>query len=326
MLRFNPFTKKLDYTNDADVSALTADVSLLKNNEYKITYYEIVSGTSGSITIPTGATINENEFGQSGNSVLSEVDGNNKPTYQSPKDVFGNPVTANLLTDGSWVLSGTPTSANVAIIFSLKIKAIDYQNLDYDFIIETVELNDWTLGYPTYDARYTQIGIDGQNYEPVISILNTPPAHVEGERYLIGTIPTGDWVGRANQIAESNGVSWTYTIPSVDYKVFVSSTLITYKFNGTIWLQSTGTPILQSGNTLGVTMRIGSLDSTNVELIRGNSAIARVTNNGMVLLGNPTAPNQAANTNNTRIANTAYVDNAVSNTNLTRESFLLGGM
>jgi hypothetical protein len=46
----------------------------------------------------------------------------------------------------------------------------------------------------------------------------------------------------------------------------------------------------------------------------------------MVLLGNPTAPNQAANTNNTRIANTAYVDNAVSNTNLTRESFLLGGM
>jgi len=326
MLRFNPFTKKLDYTNDADVSALTADVSLLKNNEYKITYYEIVSGTSGSITIPTGATINENEFGQSGNSVLSEVDSNNKPTYQSPKDVFGNPITANLLTDGSWVLSGTPTSTDVAIIFSLKIKAIDYQNLDYDFIIETVELNDWTLGYPTYDVRYAQIGADGKNFEPVISILNTPPAHVLGERYLIGTSPTGDWVGYANYIAESDGVSWTFTAPIIDYRVQVTSTLITYLYSGSTWVQSTGTPILQGGNILGATMKIGTNENRDVEFVRNGSLFIKLIGGGARLYGNPITTTQTQGDNSTKIATTAYVDNAVGNTNLTRESFLLGGM
>lgn len=118
-------------------------VYYLENNVYKITYYEIISGASGSITIPTGATINADEFGLSGNCVLSEIDGSNKPTYQSPTTAGGVIVTSSLNTStGTWVKSGTTTSTNVALIYSLNISALNYHNLDTNYIIDTVQKDD----------------------------------------------------------------------------------------------------------------------------------------------------------------------------------------
>ncbi len=122
-------------------SVLTNRVTTLENNEYKITYYEIVSGTSGSLAIPTDATINSDEFGLSGNAVLSKIDGSNKPTFESPKTAGDVVVTASLnTTTGAWAASGTYTDATVALIYSIKIKAIYYSTLNYDRIIETVDL------------------------------------------------------------------------------------------------------------------------------------------------------------------------------------------
>ena len=122
-------------------SVLNNRVTTLENNEYKITYYEIVSGTSGSLTIPTNSTINSNEFGLSGNAILSKIDGSNKPTFESPKTVGGVVVTASLnTTTGAWTSSGTYTDTSVALIYSIKIKAIYYSTLNYDRIIETVDL------------------------------------------------------------------------------------------------------------------------------------------------------------------------------------------
>jgi len=125
---------------------LNGRVTNLENNEYKITYYEIVSGASGSLTIPTGAIINAGEFGLSGNCILSKIDGSNKPTFESPKTVGGTVVTASLNeTTGAWVASGTYTDTDVALIYSIKIKAINYSNLTYTNIIETVELSDFPI-------------------------------------------------------------------------------------------------------------------------------------------------------------------------------------
>jgi hypothetical protein len=122
--------------------SLPSRVTTLENNEYKVTYYEIISGASGSLTVPTGATINAGEFGLSGNCILSKIDGSNKPTFESPKTSGGTIVTASLNeTTGAWVASGTYTDSFVALIYSIKIKAVDYSNLTYANIIETVKLN-----------------------------------------------------------------------------------------------------------------------------------------------------------------------------------------
>jgi hypothetical protein len=139
------------FTSPGGDTSLPARVLNLENNEYKVTYYEIISGASGSLTVPTGATINAGEFGLSGNAILSKIDGSNKPTFESPKTSGGTIVTASLNeTTGAWVASGTYTDSNVALIYSIKIKAVNYNNLTYDNIIETVITN-----YVTLDTAQT---------------------------------------------------------------------------------------------------------------------------------------------------------------------------
>ncbi len=146
--------------------SLPGRVTTLEDNEYKITYYEIISGTSGSLTLPTGATINAGEFGLSGNAILSKIDGSNKPTFESPKTAGGTVVTASLNeTTGAWVASGVYTDPSVALIYSIKIKAIDYHNLTYDNIIETINIDNslnnkgddyfLKIGATTFDSRYS---------------------------------------------------------------------------------------------------------------------------------------------------------------------------
>jgi hypothetical protein len=45
----------------------------------------------------------------------------------------------------------------------------------------------------------------------VVSVgLNTPPAGVAGERYVVGTAPTGLWAGKANQVARFLDGAWTF--------------------------------------------------------------------------------------------------------------------
>lgn len=137
------FTKRYQFSSsDTDVSSITSTVNILKNNEYKITYYEIVSGASGTLTIPAQATINAGEFGASGNCVLSKIDGSNKPTFISPTTVGGKIVTSTLNTStGAWVASEVYTDPSVALIYSIQIKAIYMVNLVYSRIIETVSYN-----------------------------------------------------------------------------------------------------------------------------------------------------------------------------------------
>ena len=127
-------TKRIFNTSDG---SLAATVSILSNNVYKVTYYEIISGASGTLTVPTGATINAGEFAGA-NCVLSEIDGSNKPTYITPLDSGGTAVTSSLnVGSGAWVKSGITVSTNIALIYSVNIAAIDYQNLNNFYVIET---------------------------------------------------------------------------------------------------------------------------------------------------------------------------------------------
>ena len=167
---------------------LNQRLSILENNVYKITYYEIVSGTSGTLTIPTGATINAGEFGTSGNSILSKITGSNKVTFESPKDSSNNIVTANLALNGSWVTSGVYTDTSVAIIYSINISALDYQNLNNFYILGS-EYNLITIYSPlttkgdlhtfsTIDAKLP-VGINGQ-------VLSSDSTTTTGLKWITG--------------------------------------------------------------------------------------------------------------------------------------------
>ena len=168
--------------SSTDLTSTNSRITNLENNEYKVTYYEIISGASGSLTLPAGATINAGEFGLSGNCILSKIDGSNKPTFESPKTAGGTVVTASLNeTTGAWVASGVYTDPSVALIYSIKIKAIDYHNLTYDYIVETVDVGVAHLDSPAFTGIPTAPTASAGNNSTQIATTAyvdnaTPPA------------------------------------------------------------------------------------------------------------------------------------------------------
>lgn len=75
-------------------------------------------------------------------------------------------------------------------------------------------------------------------YNSVLSatVLTPPGSPSVGDRYLINGVGTGAWAGKDNQIAEWNGSSWVYTVPTAGGHVSSDAeTSVTYIFNGTSW-------------------------------------------------------------------------------------------
>lgn len=87
-------------------------------------FEEIASGTSGTLSAPTGGTILLNEWADGVDALTSEMDAaENLPSYITPVESDGTPITATLTAGGAWTLSGTPVSYPVAIIYVYKVLA-----------------------------------------------------------------------------------------------------------------------------------------------------------------------------------------------------------
>lgn len=115
----------------ADLARLTK----LENNEYKILYFATISATTGTITKPTNSTILLDQF-YSGGDAIVETLSNGQPTGQSPLTAGGSVVSVSSFdTSGNYVLSGTPTSFDVALVYIFKIKAVDYSNVTVENIL-----------------------------------------------------------------------------------------------------------------------------------------------------------------------------------------------
>lgn len=75
------------------------------------------------------------------------------------------------------------------------------------------------------------------NY-PVLARQNAPPVGpVDGDRYLVGTAPTGTWAGRGNHIALwSNALAaWQFTPPRDGMSVVLLGTSARLQYNGAAW-------------------------------------------------------------------------------------------
>lgn len=119
-------------TSPADIARITT----LENNEYKVAYFASVNTESGTITIPTGASILLDQFPGGVDAYVS--------TISSGQPTGNNPITAgSTIVDvtsfdalGNYTLTSTPNSFPVALIYILKIKAKDWSNLVTNNIIE----------------------------------------------------------------------------------------------------------------------------------------------------------------------------------------------
>ena len=126
------------------IYAINIEVNNLNERIIQYKYYEVVPGASSgnSITKPTGSTIELNKFGSSGDAVLSTVDGNNIPTWESPRTSEGTIITTALDTNGTYTFSGVPTESSVAIIYCISISQSDsLVNVNNTYIISETELD-----------------------------------------------------------------------------------------------------------------------------------------------------------------------------------------
>jgi hypothetical protein len=115
--------------------ALDGRVTNLENNEYKILYFETIGSTTGVVTKPTDSTILLDQF-YSGGDAIVETLVNGQPTGQSPLTIGGSVVSViSFDINGNFVLSGTPSSYPICLIYLIKIKAVNYSNINLQYEI-----------------------------------------------------------------------------------------------------------------------------------------------------------------------------------------------
>ena len=65
------------------------------------------------------------------------------------------------------------------------------------------------------------VTIDALLIRSVESVLNAPPENaLEGDCYLVGATPTGDWTGQGENLAIGIGESWTFVEPIEGMELF----------------------------------------------------------------------------------------------------------
>lgn len=108
------------------------------------------------------------------------------------------------------------------------------------------------------------------NYD-VLNSQNTPPVSPStGDVYLVGTSPSGAWVGHPKDIAEWNGSAWVFTDGVQGDFLYNATNALTYIFRSGNWVQTTGIPALNNGNTISSGLRIGTNNARSLTFETNN--------------------------------------------------------
>lgn len=118
------------------------------------------------------------------------------------------------------------------------------------------------------------------NYN-VLNSQNAPPVSpIAGDTYLVGTVPTGAWVGHPKDVAEWNGSAWVFTDGIQGDFLYNATTALTYIFRSGNWVQTTGIPILNNGNTISTGVRLGTNNLKSLTFETNNVARGRIDSIG----------------------------------------------
>ena len=185
--KYNPFLKKLDYFNTAagsgDMSAAAYDPTAVEGDAFdsanhaydnsvsgltastvqgaideisattiRVELFEEISGTSGTITAPTGATIAMDQYANGVDAIVTTITTTGeKPNEELARTAAGAVVTCALSGVGNldYSLSGTPTGTQWAVQFVVNISLADFQAIDLDNVIIAHILDSQDVGYET---------------------------------------------------------------------------------------------------------------------------------------------------------------------------------
>lgn len=241
-------------------------ITNLENNEFKYLYWQAVSSSSGTVTIPTGGTILLGEI--QGVDSLVETIASGHPTGNSPITSGGSPVIVTSFDiGGNYVLSGTPSAYPVAVLFVLLVKGKDIYNLTQSQVIA-----DEQVGLMVGASASTD-GKSGQVTKPVagdqIKVL-TGGGVWQTIKEIMGYIPTSifDTLAPVSSIPSNVSENIFFLSKKIDAGLLASKlstiSIVTQWYNGassgskTIRLYISPNPNLTGAQLLGFFTYSGS--------------------------------------------------------------------
>lgn len=136
-------------------------------------FASIGSSTSGTVTLPTGATVILDDFGGTVDAVVSQISGG-RPTYEPATDSAGNVIAATFDASGNWTFSGTPVAYPVALLYRVRQSVLNYDATDAS-IVGPIQQEDFTITWKTKRTatatNYTVLATDD-----LIAITSTSSA------------------------------------------------------------------------------------------------------------------------------------------------------
>ena len=158
-----------------------------------------------------------------------------------------------------------------------KIMQFDYSVCGFSTKQEAVDsVTVWASCVYVSDSAYTTILYTNTDSATITSydVLNSqnaPPGRpATGDTYLVGTSPSGAWVGHAKDIAEWNGSAWVFTDGVQGDFLYNATNALTYIFRLGNWVQTTGIPALNNGNTISSGLKIGTNNSRSLTFETNN--------------------------------------------------------
>jgi len=189
-------------------------ISDLENTNVKCTWFEsIASGTSGTITPPTGSTILLDEWA-AGVDVLVSGISSGVPTFASVIDTEGAIITGTLDAAGAWTISGTPGDGYpISLIYVYRI-ALSSFNQAYCLESSTIEgvntlsllgdLGNELSGFPDdYRDQSTIAFDDGSLTFTITPVGDKFSAWVLGNEFIYSAAET-------QVIPDTEGIHWIY--------------------------------------------------------------------------------------------------------------------
>ena len=135
--------------------------------------------------------------------------------------------------------------------------------------------------------------IDGLLQMAVVSRgLNTPPASfADGNRFLTGPSPNGDWLGQPGVIALRSAGQWLFLSPQVGWVIWVIAEKLLLVFDGTVWAQPPTPTTISNLVGLGVN---ATPDSINKFAVSSAAALFNNIGNGVQIKLNKNAATDTA--------------------------------
>ena len=277
----NVSNTEFDYL-DGVTSNIQTQLNSIGGKYVRSTRFETIGvGTSGTVSLPTGATVVLDDFGGTVDAVVTQISGG-RPINEHTRDASGNIITTTFDASGNWVFSSTPAVYPVAIVYRVRQTIVDYNGTDLNLVGEYDVENITGPATSINNGVAVWSGIDGGR-------LISTPVTIDNSGNILNANITG-----ATNIVDANALKTTgasvnvaAAVPPVAGQLLVATSATTASWQTNIGGNAGTATALQNARTINgisfdgttnitITAAAGTLTGTTLNATVVNSSLTSV--------------------------------------------------